>query len=81
MARTKTSTDVKRRYNEKTYTRMEVSVKKEVAEEYKARCQELGIPYSQPLHEAIQRILDEAKQGEKGSDAAEQPESHEKGGE
>lgn len=44
-------------YDKKTYTQILVRERKEVAEAYKAKCAELGIPYSQPLHEAIENIL------------------------
>lgn len=55
--KTHTSTEVKDRYNKKTYTRIAFSVKKEVAEEYKEKCKQLGITYSQAFHEAIDEIL------------------------
>lgn len=57
--KTRTSTAVHRRYNEKTYTVIRVSVRKETAENYKAKCEKLGIPYSQPLHEAIAKLIEE----------------------
>lgn len=46
-------------YNKKTYTQIAISVRKEKALEYKKKCQKLGISYSQPLHEAIEKILNE----------------------
>lgn len=55
--KTTTSTAVKAKYNAKTYDRIVVNVRKEIAEQYKAKCDELGIPYSQPLHEAIESFL------------------------
>lgn len=55
--KTTTSTAVKAKYNAKTYDRIVVNVRKEIAEQYKAKCDELGIPYSQPLHEAIENFL------------------------
>ena len=62
MARkTTTSTEVKRRYNDKVYDVIRVSGKKDTAAAYKARCDELGIPYSQILHEAIRRFLADAE--------------------
>lgn len=58
MARkTHTSSEVKRRYNDKTYTRISVSVKKDTATAYKEKCERLGISYSEPLHEAINEFL------------------------
>ena len=55
--KTYTSTAVKARYNTKTYTRLVVDVHKEKAKAYKAKCAELGIPYSKPLQEAIDQII------------------------
>ncbi len=48
-------------YDKKTYTQILIRVKKDIAEEYKAKCNDLGIPYSQPLHEAIENFLKENK--------------------
>lgn len=56
--KTHTSSEVKRRYNEKTYTQIIVSVKKETAVKYKEKCKELGVSYSQPLHDAIEKLLE-----------------------
>ena len=55
--KTKTSTAVKQRYNRKTYTRLSLDVRKEKAAAYKAKCHELGITYSEPLHKAIEETL------------------------
>ena len=55
----RTSSEVKRRYNDKTYDRIVISVKKETAAAYKAKCENLGISYSQPLHEAIKKFIEE----------------------
>lgn len=57
--KTKTSTEVKNRYNKKTYTQIAFSLKKEKAEEYKQKCKEKGIPYSKPLHDAVDNFLEE----------------------
>lgn len=57
--KTRTSSEVKNRYKAKTYTRLVLDVRKEKAGAYKAKCAELGIPYSAPLQEAIDRILDQ----------------------
>lgn len=56
--KTHTSSAVKNRYNAKTYTRIFVSVHKEVAEAYKAKCKRLGISYSEPFHRAINDLLE-----------------------
>lgn len=55
--KTHTSTEVKNRYNKKTYTRISLSVKNDIAEKYKAKCKEKNIPYVAPLHEAINNFL------------------------
>lgn len=55
--KTHTSTAVKNRYNAKTYDQIVVKVRKEKAAAYKAKCDELGITYSEPLHKAIDEIL------------------------
>ena len=52
-----TSSASKRKYNNKTYDRITVSVKKETAAAYKAKCEALGIPLSEPLHQAIAEFL------------------------
>lgn len=55
--KTHTSTEVKNRYNKKTYSQISVSVHKEKAEAYRVKCKELGISYSEPLHNAIEETL------------------------
>ena len=55
--KTHTSNAVKQRYFEKTYTRLIINVRKERAEVYKRKCEELGIPYSKPLQDAIDNFL------------------------
>lgn len=44
-------------YNKRTYTQISIRVKKEVAEQYKAKCDELGITYGAILQEAIENFL------------------------
>jgi hypothetical protein len=55
--KTHTSSAVKNRYNQKTYTPIVVSVKKDIATAYKSKCDALGITYSEPLHKAIEDFL------------------------
>ena len=55
--KTVTSNAVKERYKKKTYDRIVINVRKEKAEVYKNKCDMLGIPYSQPLHEAIDEFI------------------------
>lgn len=46
-----------REYDQKTYTQIKFREKKEIAEQYKAKCAELGISLSEPLHKAIEEFL------------------------
>ena len=55
--KTHTSTAVKARYNQKTYDQIVVKVRKEKAAAYKEKCTQLGISFSEPLHKAIDQIL------------------------
>lgn len=48
-------------YNKRTYTQIVVRVKKEVAENYKSKCDELGISYGAILQEAIDDFLEKNK--------------------
>ena len=41
--KTHTSSEVKNRYNTKTYDRITVSVKKDIAKRYKEKCDRLGL--------------------------------------
>lgn len=56
--KTKTSSEVKARYNAKTYTRIQLNVRKATANAYKEKCKQLGISCSDPLHKAIAETLD-----------------------
>ena len=55
--KTHTSSEVKNRYNKKTYTRIAFSLHKEKAKAYKSKCREKNIPYSEPLHKAVDDFL------------------------
>ena len=57
--KTHTSTDVKRRYNEKMYDRIGLSVPKELAAAFKAKCAEEGVSQAQVLKRAIEAYLAE----------------------
>lgn len=57
--KTHTSTAVKNRYNKKTYTKFSVAVRKDIAEKYKSKCDELGMTYSQLIHETISNFIDD----------------------
>ena len=55
--KTHTSTEVKRRYNEKTYTLISASVPNETAAAFKAKCAAEGIPQAQIIKKAIEDFL------------------------
>ena len=55
--KTHTSTEVKRRYNEKTYTLISASVPKETAAAFKVKCAAEGIPQAQIIKKAIEDFL------------------------
>ena len=55
--KTKTSTEVKRRYNDKTYTQISASVPKETAAAFKEKCAAEGIPQAQIIKKAIEDFL------------------------
>lgn len=60
MARkTFTSTEVKRRYNEKVYRQINTQLPIEVAEKFKEKCEALGIPQRQVLLEMITEFIEE----------------------
>lgn len=55
----RTSSSAVTRYKKKTYTRIVFELRKEKAEEYKEKCRKAGIPYSLPLHNAVEQFLNE----------------------
>ena len=57
--KTKTSTEVKSRYNAKVYDVLAVRVQKETAAAFKAKCAAEGIPQAQIVKQAIERFLAE----------------------
>ena len=57
----RTSSSAVTRYKKKTYTRIVFELRKEKAEEYKEKCRKAGIPYTLPLHNAVERFLNENK--------------------
>lgn len=60
MARkTHTSTDVKRRYNEKTYKRIYVQFPIDMVDKFKDKCERYGISQASVIREAIERFLNE----------------------
>jgi len=57
--KTKTSTEVKARYNKKAYTAITAYVAKDVAQAFKEKCAAEGIPQAQIVKEAIHKFLNE----------------------
>lgn len=57
--KSRTSTAVKRRYNEKVYTVISASVPKETAAAFKEKCAAEGVPQAQVIKKAIEKFLAE----------------------
>ena len=57
--KTKTSSEVKNRYNNRVYGSIIVRVPKEMAEAFKQKCVETGIPQAQVVKKAIEQFLEE----------------------
>lgn len=55
--KTHTSTEVKRRYNDKTYDIISARVPKELAAAFKEKCVAEGIPQAQIIKKAIEDFL------------------------
>lgn len=55
--KTKTSTEVKMRYNRKTYDRIIVQVPKDLAAAFKEKCISTKIPQAQVVKKAIDEFL------------------------
>ena len=55
--KTHTSTEVKRRYNDKTYDIISARVPKETAAAFKEKCAAEGIPQAQIIKKAIEDFL------------------------
>lgn len=55
--KTKTSSAVKQRYNEKVYDNISARVPKELAAAFKAKCAAEGIPQAQIIKQAIEDFL------------------------
>ena len=56
--KSKTSSEVKTRYNQKTYDVIAVRVPKEMASAFKAKCAAENIPQAQIIKQAIEEFLD-----------------------
>lgn len=59
MAKTKTSTEVKRRYNEKVYSKLTFQFPKDTVAKFKGKCERLGISQAGVVRKAIEDFLKE----------------------
>lgn len=59
--KSKTSTQVKRRYNSKVYENVGAELPKEIVVPFKEKCKSLGISQASVLREAIEKFLEENK--------------------
>lgn len=58
--KTKTSTDVKRRYNEKTYDSIRAALPKDTVAAFREKCAARGVSQASVLLAAVERFLEEA---------------------
>ena len=59
MRKTTTSTEVKKRYNQKVYSRVQVQLPKDTVAAFRAKCIERGVSQAGVLLEAIEKFLNE----------------------
>lgn len=59
MAKTHTSTDVKRRYNEKVYKKITLQLPIDTVDKFKAKCEAMGVPQRQVFLEMITAFIEE----------------------
>lgn len=57
--KTKTSTAVKRRYNDKVYAKIQASLPKDTVAAFRARCAERGVSQASVILTGIERFLSE----------------------
>lgn len=55
--KTTTSTAVKARYNKKVYTLISARVPNQLAEDFKKKCAETGIPQAQVIKKALEEFI------------------------
>ncbi|MBQ8357864.1 MAG: CopG family transcriptional regulator [Clostridia bacterium] len=56
--KTKTSTAVKNRYNNRVYGKVEVRIPKDMAQAFKEKCAVEGIPQAKIIKDAIAKFLE-----------------------
>lgn len=57
--KTYTSTQVKQRYNQKVYSRLQISLPKDLVARFKEKCEADGIPQAQVIKKAVIDFLGE----------------------
>ncbi len=57
--KTYTSTEVKRRYNDKVYSRITFSAPKDLVADFKQKCADIGVSQAQIFKEAMQKFIDD----------------------
>jgi len=57
--KTTTSTEVKRRYNDKVYSKIQAELPKDTVAAFKEKCKDMGISQASVLLEAIENFLKE----------------------
>ena len=70
--KTITSTKVKQRYLDKTYTILSYRELKETAAAFREACEKRGIPQAQILKSAVQTFLEQCEQEEREQEEAQQ---------
>lgn len=55
--KTETSTEVKRRYNDKVYSKIQCELPKETVAAFKAKCREMNVSQASVILEAIEIFL------------------------
>lgn len=55
----KTSTEVKRRYNDKVYSRIGYALPKDLVAQFKEKCEEKGISQASVIRAAIEKFLED----------------------
>ena len=56
----KTSWQVKAKYNDKVYARMQFQFDKDLVAKFKEKCERYGVSYSSVVKEAIEKFVNEA---------------------
>ncbi len=57
----KTSTEVKRRYNDKTYAHINIAVPKETAQQFREACDRQNVSQASVIKDAIEDFIERSK--------------------